>query len=691
MIDPFASVIASGTGTELLDVPEINAEASQEIFDRIEDARWARDGTGSWKVPPTRCILVLGSAGAGKTHLVDRVRARYGEGKFALPVLYRPETGADGTLRSVHTALFDALQHKPAESTWTQASRIAGSILAEATGVNAELPTSFLNQRESVDEALVIKGIEGVRRRSREVWPEYLHRFLKLPFLRGPDAWAHESWLAAREPSEAELSRVGEAVRPEGERNGISDAEVPRALRTLVAAASTVMPVVIFADQLELLVDGGGDAQRIRDHVKLFTTLRDTIPGLVLVQMALEREWLDRIRTHMSKGEQDRLEELVHHLHYPTRDQRQALIQARLESIPEELRKGQFPWPLTPEEMTRILAVERRTPRAVLQLCSATVRGQATPLHAGSAPEPAGKELLPARLDEAYRRYTEEARAQIDLAGQHGRGVDAPLLQDSLRTALELVDAVQTQPLKLSLASAVAFTVRGGDRSVDVVLGQHSNGRSFSATVDLLLRALEGKKRMVLVREHDVAIPTSWDKSVKTLAKIQATWPSSFLELGRREVTALLAAQRLLAAVQSQDLLDDAGDPIPTTVAREWLNARADSPFPGLSEQLLASASAGAAVTGPKAESSPKPSAHRPTKKEPRLDTPKADPPAPGSAGPMLDDLLQKLRVVSIDRLATRLVEAGFETSRSEVVRALRARSDVRWFGETLVAVKGTP
>lgn len=688
MIDPFASVIASGTATELLDVPEINADASREIFDRIEDARWARDGVGGWKVPPTRCILVLGSAGAGKTHLVDRVRARYGEGKFAVPVLYRPETGADGTLRSVHTALFDALQHKPGIK-WTQASLIAGSILAGATGANAELPTSFLNQRQSIDEALVIKGIEGVRRRSREVWPEYLHRFLKLPFLDGPDAWAHESWLAAREPSEAELARVGEAVRPEGERNGISDAEVPRALRTLVAAASTVMPVVIFADQLELLVDAGGDAQRIRDHVKLFTTLRDTIPGLVLVQMALEREWLDRIRTHMSKGEQDRLEELVHHLHYPTLDQRRALIRARLDSIPEERREGQFPWPLTPEELSRILAVERRTPRAVLQLCSATVRGQATPLVPGNAPEPGGKELLPARLDEAYRRYTEEARSQIDLAGLHGRGVDAPLLQDSLRTALGLVDDIQTQQLKLSLASAVAFTVRGGDRSVEVVLGQHSNGRSFSATVDLVLRALEANKSMVLVREHDVAIPTSWDKSVKTLARVQATWPSSFVELGRREVTALLAVQRLLAAVQSQDLLDDAGDPIPTAAARDWLKAKPDIPFPALATQLLSVASP--ATPAPREASLPAQSAPRPSKKEPSADASKVTTPPPADVASTLANLLQKLRVASIDRLALRLVEAGFEAPRAEVVRTLRARADVRWFGETLVAMKEMP
>jgi hypothetical protein len=690
VIDPFASVIASGTGTELHDVPEINAQASQEIFDRIEDARWSRDGTGGWKVPSTRCILVLGSAGAGKTHLVDRVRARYGEGKFAVPVLYRPETGADGTLRSVHTALFDALQHKPGIK-WTQASLIAGSILAGANGANAELPTSFLNQRESIDEALVNKGIESVRRRSREVWPEYLHRFLKLPFLEGPDAWAHESWLAAREPSEAELARVGEAVRPEGERNGISDAEVPRALRTLVAAASTVMPVVIFADQLELLVDADGDAQRIRDHVKLFTTLRDTIPGLVLVQMALEREWLDRIRTHMSKGEQDRLEELVHHLHYPTLDQRRALIRARLDSIPEERREGPFPWPLTPEELSRILAVERRTPRAVLQLCSATVRGQAGPTSAKIAPEAAGKEALPARLDEAYRRYTDEARGQIDLAGQHGRGVDAPLLQDSLRTALGLVAEVQTQPLKLALASAVAFTVRRGEHSVDVLLGQHSNGRSFSATVDLLLRALEAKKTMVLIREHDVAIPTSWDKSVKTLAKIQATWPFSFIELGRREVTALLAVQRLLAAVQSQDLLDDAGDPIPTADARAWLKAKADTPFPALAEQLLAGATSAAPAPGPTAPSAPKPGAARSSRKEPAHDAAKTAKPPPVDPSAAMDDLLRRLRVVSIDRLASRLIEAGFEAPRSEVVRALRGRSDVRWFGETIVAVKESP
>jgi hypothetical protein len=383
----------------------------------------------------------------------------------------------------------------------------------------------------------------------------------------------------------------------------------------------------------------------------------------------------------MSKGEQDRLEELVHHLHYPTLEQRRALIQARLDSIPEEERKGPPPWPLSEEDLSRILASPRRTPRAVLQLCSATLRGQAPPDVSSSASASSGGTDLATQLDEAFRRYTDEARAHIDLAGTHGRGVDAPLLSDSMRTALGLVDGLSTHALKLPLASAVAFTVRRGEESVDVLLGQHSNGRSFSATVDLALKTLEAQRRLVLVREHDVAVPTSWDKSVKTLAKIQASWPGSFLELARRELTALLAAQRLLAAVQSQDLLDDAGSPIATDAARAWLRGKPDSPFAALAELLLSRPQA--QIAAPIAPTQP-PSPAPPPKPSPK---PKGKAvPASEVAPDVLSDLLRELRVASVDGLARRLFDAGVEVPRAEVVRRLRARSDVRWFGETLVS-----
>jgi hypothetical protein len=312
-------------------------------------------------------------------------------------------------------------------------------------------------------------------------------------------------------------------------------------------------------------------------------------------------------------------------------------------------------------------------------------------------------ELIVSLLEEALRRYTTEARAQIDLASTQGRGVDAPLVQDATRSALGLVAETSTQPLKLALASGVAFTVRRGERRVDVVVGQHSNGRSFSATVDFVLRTLEAGKTMALIREHDLGVPTSWDKSVKTLATIQRKWPHAFIEIGRRELTALLATQRLLAAVQSQDLLDDAGTPIGIEVARDWLKEHAVSAFVELADRLLA--------TGVEPTPAPAPAtvSARPALVESArtvvgpLAT--AKPPARNAAyepkaGPRehendvsahVEDLLKTLRVASVDGVARRLVDAGVEAPRGEIVQALRACAQVRWFGETLVAIQEAP
>src|SRR6185503_1682003 len=135
------------------------------------------------------------------------------------------------------------------------------------------------------------------------------------------------AWLSGREPSHIELDRVG-APGP------LADLEVLPALQTLGVAASFGAPLVLVFDQLENLAEEASKVARILAHARLVSELRDRMHGLVIVQMALDAEWMNRIHPALHASDRDRLEETIKTLSLPTAEERLSLLRRWRDELP---------------------------------------------------------------------------------------------------------------------------------------------------------------------------------------------------------------------------------------------------------------------------------------------------------------------------------------------------------------------
>jgi hypothetical protein len=728
--NPFEASIAGGWDDDLIDVPSLNQDASALIVARVEAVREACRGGGAAAMQSTS-ILLMGTAGAGKTHLFDRLRRQLT--RRVVLVLCRSDAGASGSPRVVLISAIEALQRRPPGTQHRQSDVMAGALLAQMAGRDPDWPLRFIKELAAAPAAqrddVIEDAIEAVCDRHPEVWPAYLRRLLRLPFSARLERQAMVQWLAGREPSEAEAAALGE-------REGI--AEPLRALQTLGVVASFGSPMVIFFDQLENLVQADGQTDRIRDYASLLASLRDTVRGLVIVQMALDTEWQQRIRPCLMASERDRAEEHRRLLRLPTPAECRELVRLRLERLPADERRGEFPWPFGEEQLAALCAAGM-TPRQLVQSCYELLSSGSDVQPAGApapgGPQPAGEgpeaalaalaDAEPERRDDAlaehWGQFLKEARGRLDEASAEDRGIDATELAQGLEASLGLIDGVrvaQAEPLH----NAPSLLVRGRGRAVRLVLLQH---RAPQSLVAVLRRAAELRthEQLVLLREASLSLPLSWTAARQLLATLLDSG-RPLVEVAREDVARVLGAGRLRSAAISRDLSSADGSPIDRDEALAWarralgceqweiiqaiLAAPAASAAPAAPAAPAASAASAASAPAP-AMAAPAPAlasspastapAEQQTAQPARASAParrgarrapeqSADISRGKTGDPELEALLVRLRVASVERLVRELRAGRPGLTRQAMAQALKGQR-VEWLGRSLVAYRG--
>ncbi|HRI62759.1 MAG TPA: hypothetical protein PK156_00930, partial [Polyangium sp.] len=325
MASPF-EVIHANAWQESLDVPSLNARVSEYIRGCVDTLRKAE--SGAVLVPKSRSLLLLGPAGSGKTHLFTRLRRQVGcRGIF---VHTRPEIGVEPAPRHVLSAIVHSLRQPVFAREERQIDIVVGTLLARASGAPAHFPLAFLadcqGQTDTAQLRLCERAIVRAEDRSADVWPEYLSHLLRIPFADRMEQRALWTWLSGGEPSQVQLDRLGRQT-------ALHDDDVMRALRTLGVAATFGAPLVLVLDQLENLADDEGKTGRISQYARLVSELRDTVRGLVIVQMALDSVWMARVHPVLQASMRDRLEERVEYLDAPTAEERVALVRCWVEAL----------------------------------------------------------------------------------------------------------------------------------------------------------------------------------------------------------------------------------------------------------------------------------------------------------------------------------------------------------------------
>jgi hypothetical protein len=591
---PFLAIHADAWA-EPIDVPSLNRDVSDLLLQRIEQVRSAGeairtpgDSTAKTGALRSTSVLLLGIAGSGKTHLFARLRRQ--AGRRAVFVLNRPEIGASPTPRHVLAAIVDSLRHPVSGEGHKQIDVIAGAMLAAIEQMGTRYPFLALDDctRRPREEqrAMIERAVAETEDSFPEIWPQYLERLLSLPFESRQTQRALFAWLSGREPSPAEIERLGGG-------GGLADNEVMPALRTLGVAAAFGAPIVLVFDQLENLAEDSGKNERILAHARLVSELRDTVRGLVIVQMALDSEWLTRIRPVLHGSDRARLEETIKMLSLPTPAERRALIESWREALPEAERAGPFPSPFSAADVAAWTQSPGMTPRMLMQACgeayvrslapapaegeaaaatvtaaaAAAATAAATTAAEGAAPRSRGAEL-DERLQMQWEQAIERARCEIDEASQQAHGVSALRIAGGFFAAFGLLGVTADRPdaktehlLRVELPpdaeapapapeapapapeapapapearSAAAKTpspARAAKSAKEappkaltryVLIAQHPHPRSLAAALRMV-KALCSARPVILVRERALAIPPTWKEVEQLLAGLTNT------------------------------------------------------------------------------------------------------------------------------------------------------------------------
>lgn len=671
-----------------VDVSTLNAKVSDAMLEQIERIR------KSGAMAPSSSMLVLGPAGAGKTHLFERMRRKVGPG--ATFVHLRPEIGIESSLRHVLLTVLDALKQHVAERDYSQLDVVVGSALAIVDGDNPKFPSAFLDKARAMApeerEGLVQRALDRFEQEDPRIDAGWLELFLSVPFLTSAERRAALTWLSGREPSELELRRIGR-------QEPMASGTVKSALRSLATVAAQAAPLVVVFDQLENLVEPDGRADRIHAHARVLAELFDEVSRLVLVQMALDGEWVQRIRPELASSERSRLEANVLSVDLPTPTEREELLRGWLERLPQDARPGVFPAPFVEPDWDRLRTLPGVTPRMLFVAARKALAGEEPfPSEPRVAVDEAASgamddvdDVLARHWDEALR----DAHGELDQASNEKRGADESRIAAAMRILLMRDPSTTVTLAQGRTAQATLRFTRGGIETYVFVV-QATHARSVVAALRHAMTSAS-TRRTIVVREQALALPTTWKSANEHLDAFRAAPNATVLEVGRAELAKALALHDLFSDARSQDLPGPDGLPI----AEAWVHGWADrtlSPsrfalaldattLEEAANSVLQPALLGVVEAGTRAnEEPPRTSVSASGGRASAKSSSPANDPASATLA-----VMQRLRLASVERVVAEVQRLVPRTHRARVLVELRAIPRIKLHGRTIAHLPSEP
>ncbi len=658
MSAPFESNHANPWMTDLVDLEELNAGASDAMAAAIKRVR--ESAKGERTDVASASILVLGPAGAGKTHLFARLRRKLGP--CAVLVHLRPLIGTEMTPRYVLGEIVRQLDFETATSdgVFRQLDALVGATLAYLKFESVRLPRPQLEQARSLDEQsrrmLLAWAVEQLVQRHPEIDDAYAQRLVDVPFA---STTAHRraslAWLAGRDLEQAQMQRLGVS-------SGLGEERIVPALQTLGLLATPGAPIVLVFDQLENLMDAESTGGRVRAYANLVAELFDTMRGVVIVQMALDTEWEHAIAPHLSETQKTRLADRVEVLRLPTPAQRRELVRRWVEHLPE---RHVFPSPFGERRLERWCAADGMTPRMLMIECRrALVEAPQAQSDVEPSPDtvriPEEESLaaLSDAIESAWEEHLGAARTALDEAAKERRGSDPARLVGGIACAFRFVPG--TKALAVDARQRVAIRLAREGRKFALCLVHERHPKAVAATLERA-RAEMAQSTVLVLRERSLDFPTTWKQIRLRLDELaRAGAKIAFVE--REDAARFLALESFVSAARSGDVDDDAGRLVAEEEVASWIERSLDVPGWPIVRALEGEVEPIAAP----APTEVKPSA---------------------GAAAWVQTCLAQLHIASIDRLVREVARVRPETTRTEVLDVLEGMGErLRWFGRSIVA-----
>lgn len=371
--NPFDNGIVSDAWCRpAVDVPTIYGAVSDLCHDLLEDVR--RHGS-------RRSLLIHGTAGSGKTHLLARLRATVTTEPEGGPLRQEPPpffcyvrlaTAPNMIRRHLRSCLVrDLLRKDPLGTTRLEAIVLASLAKESGQPFDRDQSTALL-RRIQVDAS----GWEELR----ESFGELATRLsLDYPLARGLRLFVlrqhrHEvaQWLERGELPDEVREQLGFDMPKDDEAAADPERMAEQMVHRLARLVADTRPVVLCFDQIESLQVSPDDRTGFFAFGRLAADLFDQLEPLLLVTCA-QSALLPQIRQAIARADYHRLAQQERVLEPLTEAEAVALIRARLAASPslrDDPRRRQDPvWPLGPAGLQRFLGEGDRTPRRLIALC----------------------------------------------------------------------------------------------------------------------------------------------------------------------------------------------------------------------------------------------------------------------------------------------------------------------------------
>lgn len=641
------AVHADPWSDDFVDLATLNAGASEAIEEAIGKLRTtAREEPRALR---STSLVVVGSPGAGKTHLFARVRRR--TGPRAVFVHIRPLVHAEMSPRfllgEIVSQLANSTQGLP------QVSALVGSFLAHLGGAATSFPTTFLEAYEHMPERAREERLDADLERALELWPaldeSYLARLLRVPFAKGPTRRALLAWLQGRDCDVAQLQRIGATA-------SLSEDVAPVAIRTLAMVAAPGAPIVLVFDQLENLVENGAAGARLLAYAHLTSELVDTVRGLTLVHLALDTEWDRGIEPALNASQRSRLVMRRETLALPSSKEREELLRLWCGKIPDPAEP--FPWPLGEERLARLKARPGLTPRMLLLECRRALDGEPDV-------EPSAEDSADDRkanndegLQAEWQGCLARSRRVLSDAAEQRAPLDAARLADGLLCAGRFMEGVTLSSEK----GKARLALKLGEHSTHVAILSEGSHKSLASSL-VKLTTLAKDVPVIALRERAHELPPTWKDTLAKRRALLATGKARWIDIDADDCVQLLALDELLQAARSGDVTDAQGEALNEGVVVSWVATELKVSSWRIVQALTAS----------------------PTEAEqPEVEVVAS---APASQQSLL--VLKRLRISSVDRLVREVIRLEPKATRSSVLAELEsAGKTVGWFGRSIVCVR---
>lgn len=562
--NPFDNGIVSDAWCRpAVDVPTIYGAVSDLCHDLLEDVR--RHGN-------RRSLLIHGTAGSGKTHLLARLRATFTSEPDGAPLPHEPPpffcyvrlaTSPNMIRRHLRSCLVrDLLRKDPLGTTRLEAIMLASLAKESGQSFDRDKATALL-RRLQTDASGWEELRESFGELSTRLALDYpLARGLRLFLLR---QHRHEvaQWLEQGELPDEVREQLGFDMPKDDEAGADPERMAEHVVHRLARLVADTRPVVICFDQIESLQVSPDDRTGFFAFGRLAADLFDQLEPLLLVTCA-QSALLPQIRQAIARADYHRLAQQERVLEPLTEAEALALIDARLAvspSLREDPRRQQDPvWPLGPAGLRRFLGEGDRTPRRLIALCR-----DAFP-HAGERPDDIDAFLTD--LFESRRLDAVTFMADPTAAFVHG---------------LALVMAVRKRIPVTTPANQpdVDLVVSLPERQVTISVCNHEGNVLTAQLKRITQQPLGAHEERIVIRAMRLPIPHTshraweyWQQLATGRERTAAGIPRLRTLCPTPEMLAALEAVRSVMSDARAGELECRGRTIPPHTVEDWLRSR---------------------------------------------------------------------------------------------------------------------